>query len=89
MESNMVFNRFRVNSIAGRMLTALAKRPMTPAQIAHVVKAKSADNIMAPGGWYFQLRRFGKTTKKFTLATADNGRLVLTVNRRYRGQIAA
>ena len=89
MESNMVFNRFRTNSIAGRMLTALAKRPMTPAQIAHVAKAKSADNIMAGGGWYFQLRRFGKASKKFTLSVADNGRLVLQVNRRYRDQIAA
>lgn len=88
MDSNLVFNRFRSNSVAGRMLTALAKRPLTPAQVAHIARVKSADNIMAGGGWYFQLRRFGKASKKFTLAVADNGRLVLTVNRRYRGQVA-
>jgi hypothetical protein len=88
MDSNtLVFNRFRSNTVAGRMLTALAKRPLTPAQVAHLAKAKSAGNIMAGGGWYFQLRRFGKASKKFTLAMVD-GRLTMVVNRRYRGQVA-
>lgn len=88
MESTLVFNRFRSNSVAGRMLTALAKGPKTPAQVARIAKSKSADNIMAGGGWYFQLRRFGKISRKFTLSVEDNGRLVLAVNRRYRGQVA-
>lgn len=89
MTENLVFNRFRSNSIAGRILRSLASGPKTPAQLAHLAKSKSADNVMAPGGWYFQLRRFGKASKKFTLAVTDNGRLVLTVNRRYRDQVAA
>jgi hypothetical protein len=88
MTNDLVFNRFQPNSVAGRMLSALAKRPMTVAELARVAKPKSTDNIMAPGGWYFQLRRFGKASRKFTLSVADNGRLVLKVHDRYRGQIA-
>lgn len=87
MTTNLIFNRFRSNSVAGRILKSLATGPKTPAQLAHVAKA-SADNILAGGGWYFQLRRFGKASKKFTLGMNEQGRLVLTVNRRYRGQIA-
>lgn len=88
MDSTLVFNRFRSNTVAGRMLSALAKRPMTVAEVARIAKPRSTDNILAPGGWYFQLRRFGKTSKKFSLSMAENGRLVLKVNARYRGQVA-
>lgn len=82
-----VFNRFRVNSVAGRMLTTLAKGPKTPLQVAKIAKVRSADNIMAGGGWYFQLRRFGKASRKFDLSAVD-GKLVLTVNKRFRSQVA-
>lgn len=83
---DLVFNRFQSKSVAGRMLSALAGGPKTPAQIANVAKVKSADNILAPGGWYFQLRRFGKTSGKFKLAK-DGNKLVLTVNKRYASQV--
>ena len=77
---NLVFNRYRADSVGGRILTALTAGPKTAAQLAHVAKSKSADNILAPGGWYSQLRRFGKESGKFTLEKKDN-RLVLTVHR--------
>lgn len=83
MEQNaLVFNRFRVNSVAGRMLVALAKgQPMSVAQVARVAQPKSADNILAPGGWYAQLRRFGKESRKFKLGKTDDGKLVMTVRK--------
>jgi hypothetical protein len=79
----LVFNRFRVNSVAGRMLTALAKgKPLTAAQVARVAKPRSADNILAPGGWYAQLRAYGKKTRKFNLSKDESGKLVLVARRK-------
>jgi hypothetical protein len=81
--NELVFNRFRPNSVAGRMLSALAKgQPMSVAQIARVAKPKSKDNILAPGGWYVQLRAFGKASRKFRLSKTEDGKLQLTVLRR-------
>jgi hypothetical protein len=85
-ETAMIFNRFRPDSVAGRMLKALAAGPKTPAQLAAQAKAKSADNILAPGGWFYQLRKFGKATGKFRLEK-DGNKLVLTVNKRYASQV--
>jgi hypothetical protein len=85
-EIDMVFNRFKPDSVAGRILKALASGPKTPAQLAHLAGSKSADNIIAPGGWFYQLRKFGKTTGKFKLEKEDN-RLVLTVGKRYASQV--
>ena len=82
-----LFGRYRRDSVAGRILTALVEKPLTPSELAKVAKPKSAANIMNPGGWYFQLRRFGKTTKKFDLSLVD-GKLVLTVSKRYLKQVA-
>ena len=87
MTTDLIFNRYRPDSIAGRILAALAKRPHTPAELARIAQSRSADNILAAGGWYSQLRRFGKTTRKFSLELADDGRLVLTVNKRYASQV--
>jgi hypothetical protein len=78
----LVFNRFRANSVAGRMLALLADgRPRTDKQIARSAKPRSVDNILAPGGWYVQLRAFGKKTRKFVLAKTDDGKIVMTVRR--------
>lgn len=89
MENTLIFNRFRTNSVAGRMLKALANgEPKSVAQIARIAKPKSVDNILAPGGWYAQLRRFGKATRKFNLSKID-GKIVLKVSARYAAQLAA
>ena len=85
---NLVFNRYRADSIGGRILTALTTAPRTPAELARIAKSRSADNILAPGGWYSQLRRFGKESGKFTLEVKDN-RLVLTVTRPKSGKKVA
>lgn len=87
MATDLVFNRFKPSSVAGRILATLAKGPKTPAQVAHIAGSRSADNIMAPGGWFYLLRKFGKTSKKFTLSLNDDGRLVLVVNQRYAKQV--
>lgn len=79
----LLFNRFRANSVAGRMLSALsAGKPLSVAQVARAAKPRSVDNIVAPGGWYTQLRAFGKKSRKFTLAKTDDGKLVMKVNAR-------
>jgi hypothetical protein len=85
-EETMVFNRFKADSVAGRMLKALARGPKTAEQLAMQAKAKSAENVLAPGGWFYQLRKFGKTTGKFRLEK-DGNKLVLTVNKRYVSQV--
>jgi hypothetical protein len=85
-ENAMIFNRFKVDSVAGRMLKALAAGPKTAAQLAHIAGSKSADNILAPGGWFYQLRKFGKTSGKFKLEKSEN-RLVLTISKRYASQV--
>jgi hypothetical protein len=85
MTTALVFDRFRPDSVAGRILIALTPgKPLSVAQLARVARPKSVDNILAPGGWYTQLRRFGKTTRKFTLAKTDDGKIVLTLARRRR-----
>ena len=86
LEDNMIFNRFKQDSIAGRILKALAGGPKTAAQLAYVAGSKSADNILAPGGWFYQLRKFGKTSGKFRLEK-DGNRLVLTISKRYASQV--
>ena len=83
----LVFNRYRADSIGGRILTSLAGGPKTPSELARIAGSRSADNITAPGGWYSQLRKFGKTTGKFKLEK-DGNRLVLTVNKRYASQVS-
>ena len=78
MAKTLVFNRFRENSVAGRMLAALAAgKPLSVAQVVRVAKPKSAENIMAPGGWYAKLRAYGKATRKFNLSKTEDGKLVL------------
>jgi hypothetical protein len=73
----LVFNRFRVNSVAGRMLSLLSDgKPRTAAQIARSAKPRSVDNILAPGGWYALLRAYGRKSRKFNLSKVD-GKLVL------------
>lgn len=84
---NLVFNRYRPDSIGGKILTALAAGPRTPSELARIAKPRSAANIMAPGGWFSQLRRFGKTSRKFDLRVVD-GRLVMTISRRYAPQVS-
>ena len=80
--ATLVFNRFRSNSVAGRMLIALAKgTPMTPAAVARAAKAKSPKNITAPGGWYALLRAFGRKSRKFNLSKTEDGKLVLVVRK--------
>lgn len=85
-ETVMIFNRFKADSVAGRMLKALARGPKTAEQLASVAKAKSAENVLAPGGWFYLLRKFGKTSGKFRLEK-DGNKLVLTVNKRYVSQV--
>lgn len=87
MDATLVFNRFKPASVAGKILRALVAGPKTPAQVAHLAGSRSVDNIMAPGGWFYQLRKFGKTSGKFALSLNDNGRLVLAVNKRYAKQV--
>ena len=84
--TEMIFNRFKKDSVAGRILAALAGGPKTPAQLAHLAKVRSESNLMGAGGWYYQLRKFGKTSGKFKLVKEEN-RLVLTINKRYVGQV--
>src|SRR4051812_35481766 len=84
MTNDLVFNRFKSDSVAGRMLRALmAGKPLSVAQVARVARPKSVDNILAPGGWYALLRRYGKTSRKFNLAKTEDGKLVMKVNARY------
>jgi hypothetical protein len=85
-EETMVFNRFKPGSVGARILSALANGPKTAAQLAHVAGSKTADNILAPGGWFYQLRKFGKTSGKFKLEK-DGNKLVLTVSKRYAAQV--
>lgn len=84
MKNNvLVFNRFRSNSVAGRLLTSLSGgQPRSVAQLVRVAKPRSADNILAPGGWYAKLRAYGKTTRKFKLSKTDDGKLVLVARKR-------
>lgn len=78
----LIFNRFRSNTVAGRMLKALSSgKPLSVAQVARVARPKSVDNITAPGGWYTQLRAYGKKTRKFLLSKTDDGKLVMRVRR--------
>jgi len=82
MDNTVLFGQYKADSVAGRMLKALAAgKPLTVAQIARVAQPKSIDNILAPGGWYAQLRRFGKTTRRFNLSKTEDGKLVMTVRR--------
>lgn len=76
--ATLLFNRFRPNTVAGRILSTLANgEPKTVAQIVRVAKPKSADNLLGPGGWYAKLRHYGKTSRKFTLAKTEDGKIVL------------
>lgn len=78
MTKTLVFDRFRPDSIGGRILTTLSDgQPKSIAQIARVAKPRSVRNITAPGGWYTQLRAYGKASRKFTLSKTDDGKLVL------------
>jgi len=78
----LVFNRFRTDSVGGRMLIALANgKPHTVAQLARVAKPRSVENILAPGGWYAKLRAYGKASRQFTLRKTEGGKLVMTVTR--------
>ena len=80
--NTVIFNRFRANSVAGRILTVLAAgKPLTVAQVARAAKPRSTDNLMAPGGWYALLRAYGKTTRKFNLSKTDDGKLVMIVRK--------
>lgn len=81
----LIFNRFRANSVAGRMLVALADgQPRTAAQIARIAKPRSADNILQPGGWYALLRAYGKKSRKFLLEKTDDGKIVMKVSSRVK-----
>lgn len=83
MTQELIFNRFKADSVAGRMLKALAKgKPMSEAQVVRIAKPKSADNILAPGGWYAKLRAYGKATRKFNLSKTEDGKLVLVARKR-------
>lgn len=82
MNKTLIFNRFRSNSVAGRMLSLLADgTPRTAKQIARSAKPKSVDNILQPGGWYVLLRRYGKATRKFNLSKTEDGKIVLKVRK--------
>lgn len=85
MTENLVFNRFRATSIAGRILTTLSDgKPKSAAQVARIAKSRSADNILAPGGWYAKLRNYGKRTRKFLLSKTEDGKLVLKARKTAR-----
>ena len=80
--ATLVLNRFRSNSVAGRMVLALANgKPMTPAAVARAAKAKSVKNVTAPGGWFTLLRAFGRKSRKFNLTKTDDGKLVMAVRK--------
>jgi hypothetical protein len=84
MNKNLILNRFRTNSVAGRMLVLLADgKPRSAAQIARSAKPRSVENITQPGGWYTLLRAYGKKSRKFNLAKTEDGKIVLKVNARY------
>ena len=80
MENTLVFGRFRVNSVGGRMARLLSDgRPRTIAQIARTAKPASVANILQPGGWYSLLRSYGKASRKYTLGKQADGKLVMRV----------
>lgn len=84
MTNDLILNRFRQNSVAGRIIKALSNgRPLTVKQVARIAKPRSVDNILAPGGWYAQLRKYGKTSRKFNLSKTEDGKLVMKINARF------
>lgn len=82
MTSNLVFNRFRANSVGGRMAALLADgKPRTDAQVAHSAKPRSVANIAQPGGWFALLRAYGKASRKFNLSRTEDGKMVMKVRK--------
>lgn len=76
-----ILSYFRANTVSGRMINLLLDgKAHTVAEIAKVAKPRSADNILQPGGWYAQLRRFGRDTGLFLLEK-DGDKLRLKVQR--------
>lgn len=85
MKTNLILNRFRVNSVAGRMLKFLSNgEPQTPAAVARVAKPRSVENIMQPGGWFTLLRAYGKTSRKFTMEKTEEGKIVMRLRKGVR-----
>jgi hypothetical protein len=75
---NTILSYFRENTVSGRMIALLVDgKPRTVKQIAAVAKPKSEANILAPGGWYSQLRRLGRETGLFLLEKTADGKIVM------------
>jgi hypothetical protein len=80
--NDLVLNRFRPNSVGGRLVSALAAgKPRTVAELARAAKPRSKDNLLAPGGWFDLLRAYGKSSRKFKLEKLEDGKIQMIVRK--------
>lgn len=80
--STLVFNRFRANSVGGRMAKLLSDGKVhSLAQVVRAAKPRSESNILQPGGWFALLRAYGRKSRKFNLSMTEDGKMVMAVRK--------